>query len=140
MSVQCIQMTLCSFLSSINFNFNIFSVCAFHGQIPVFCISYTLFFYRWLVKPYNRDPAQDTVQIVKHGDLIRLEHVQTRRNLHAHKEVAPLTEKHFQVTGYGEVCTFLFFSGYCLLWHIRLMFNVEKCRKIGYFLPQICAT
>ncbi|XP_063706046.1 protein O-mannosyl-transferase 2 [Culicoides brevitarsis] len=57
---------------------------------------------RWLVKPYNKDPAQDTVQIVKHGDLIRLEHVQTRRNLHAHREVAPLTKKHFQVTGYGE--------------------------------------
>uniref|UniRef100_A0A336M336 Protein O-mannosyl-transferase 2 n=1 Tax=Culicoides sonorensis TaxID=179676 RepID=A0A336M336_CULSO len=57
---------------------------------------------RWLVKPYNKDPSQDTVQIVKHGDLIRLEHVQTRRNLHAHRELAPLTKKHFQVTGYGE--------------------------------------
>lgn len=34
---------------------------------------------------------------------MRLEHTQTRRNLHSHRETAPLTKKHFQVTGYGEV-------------------------------------
>lgn len=56
-----------------------------------------------MVKPYNKEPDSDTVQIVKHGDLIRLEHTQTRRNLHSHRELAPLTKKHFQVTGYGEV-------------------------------------
>lgn len=41
--------------------------------------------------------------LVKHGDLIRFEHIQTKRNLHAHREQAPLTKKHYQVTGYGEV-------------------------------------
>lgn len=25
----------------------------------------------------------------------------TRRNLHSHKEMAPITRRHFQVTGYG---------------------------------------
>lgn len=59
---------------------------------------------RWLVKPYNREPATNgSVEIVRHGDLVRLEHVQTRRNLHSHREAAPLTKKHYQVTGYGEV-------------------------------------
>lgn len=53
---------------------------------------------RWLVKPYNRDAAAgDRVQIVKHGDLVHLEHVQTRRNVHSHRENAPLTKKHLQV-------------------------------------------
>lgn len=54
---------------------------------------------RWLVKPYNRDPPDHDkpVQIVRHGDLIRLEHIQTRRNLHAHAERAPLNKAHFQV-------------------------------------------
>ncbi|XP_036340181.1 protein O-mannosyl-transferase 2-like isoform X1 [Rhagoletis pomonella] len=36
------------------------------------------------------------------GDLIRLEHVATKRNLHSHGEQAPLTKRHLQVTGYGE--------------------------------------
>ena len=57
---------------------------------------------KFLIKPYNKEPASDVV-IVKHGDLIRLEHTQTRRNLHSHRESAPLTKKHYQVTGYGEV-------------------------------------
>lgn len=48
----------------------------------------------------------DEVQFLKHGDLIRLQHVNTKRNLHSHKEIAPLTRTHFQVTGYGEVSLF----------------------------------
>lgn len=60
---------------------------------------------KWLVKPYNDEikPDEEDVVLVKHGDLIRLEHIQTKRNLHTHKEQAPLTKKHYQVTGYGEV-------------------------------------
>ena len=57
---------------------------------------------KWLIKPYNKQPPKD-VRILKNVDLIRLENIQTKRNLHAHRETAPLTKKHFQVTGYGEV-------------------------------------
>lgn len=57
---------------------------------------------KWLIKPYNVE-ALDDVQFVKHGDLVRLEHTQTRRNLHSHPEKAPLSHRHKQVTGYGEV-------------------------------------
>lgn len=75
---------------------------------------------KWLIKPYNKDlsPNEESVVVVKHGDLIRLEHAQTKRNLHSHREQAPLTKKHYQVTGYGEVmsgcnCRFFFiFSPY----------------------------
>uniref|UniRef100_A0A3P9H9U0 Protein O-mannosyl-transferase 2 n=1 Tax=Oryzias latipes TaxID=8090 RepID=A0A3P9H9U0_ORYLA len=42
-----------------------------------------------------------TPVLVRHGDIIRLEHKETTRNLHAHRQEAPLTKKHFQVTGYG---------------------------------------
>lgn len=62
---------------------------------------------KWLVKPYNKN-SYDEVRILKHGDMVRLEHTQTKRNLHAHAEMAPLTKKHYQVTGYGEV-SFAFF-------------------------------
>lgn len=64
---------------------------------------------RWLVKAYNRELDEDAsgggggvLELLRHGDLVRLEHTQTRRNLHAHREPAPLTKKHYQVTGYGE--------------------------------------
>ncbi|RWS06523.1 Protein O-mannosyl-transferase 2-like protein, partial [Dinothrombium tinctorium] len=59
---------------------------------------------KWMIKKYDREPnpAKDQVEIVKNGDLVRLEHLVTTRNLHSHKELAPLTKKHFQVTCYGE--------------------------------------
>ncbi|XP_050293965.1 protein O-mannosyl-transferase 2 [Anthonomus grandis grandis] len=56
---------------------------------------------KWLIKKYNTEKV-DGVEIVKSGDLVRLEHITTRRNLHSHSEQAPITKKHYQVTGYGE--------------------------------------
>lgn len=66
---------------------------------------------RWLIKTYNKEynKTTDEVTLVKNGQLVRLEHVQTRRNLHSHQELAPLTKKHYQVTGYGEVKMIKFF-------------------------------
>ncbi|XP_060118727.1 protein O-mannosyl-transferase 2 [Heteronotia binoei] len=59
----------------------------------------------WIIKKYNLnadylDPSLP-VEFVKHGDIIRLEHKETSRNLHSHQHEAPLTRKHLQVTGYG---------------------------------------
>ncbi|XP_019767604.2 protein O-mannosyl-transferase 2 [Dendroctonus ponderosae] len=56
---------------------------------------------KWMIKKYNAEELSEG-EIVRSGDLVRLEHVATRRNLHSHKEQAPITKKHFQVTGYGE--------------------------------------
>lgn len=58
---------------------------------------------KWNEEPGDWDDDDDPVDLVKNGDLVRLEHVPTGRNLHAHREPAPLTTRHFQVTGYGEV-------------------------------------
>ncbi|XP_054828782.1 protein O-mannosyl-transferase 2 isoform X2 [Eublepharis macularius] len=59
----------------------------------------------WIIKKYNlnTDYADSSfpVEFVKHGDVIRLEHKETSRNLHSHQHEAPLTRKHLQVTGYG---------------------------------------
>lgn len=52
--------------------------------------------------------------------MIRLEHVPTRRNLHSHREPAPITKKHYQVTGYGEVLA-LYYYHYCLLKKIIIL-------------------
>ncbi|XP_068081927.1 protein O-mannosyl-transferase 2 isoform X2 [Anabrus simplex] len=57
----------------------------------------------FLIKKFNAEVTEsDPVELVKHGDLIRLEHVPTRRNIHSHRVPAPLSRKHYQVTGYGE--------------------------------------
>uniref|UniRef100_A0A1B0BB39 Protein O-mannosyl-transferase 2 n=1 Tax=Glossina palpalis gambiensis TaxID=67801 RepID=A0A1B0BB39_9MUSC len=56
---------------------------------------------KWLIKPFNKEPGKE-VRFVRNGDLIRLEHLVTKRNLHSHPELAPMTRKYLQVTGYGE--------------------------------------
>ncbi|XP_013867916.1 protein O-mannosyl-transferase 2 [Austrofundulus limnaeus] len=56
----------------------------------------------WLVhKQDDSDSQSGPPDLVRHGDIIRLEHKETTRNLHSHLHQAPLTKKHFQVTGYG---------------------------------------
>lgn len=58
----------------------------------------------FLIKKYEIELENgEDVELVRNGDLIRLEHVTTRRNIHTHKEMAPISKKHYQVTGYGEV-------------------------------------
>uniref|UniRef100_A0A669E016 Protein O-mannosyl-transferase 2 n=1 Tax=Oreochromis niloticus TaxID=8128 RepID=A0A669E016_ORENI len=58
----------------------------------------------YLHKDYNnliRNSQSGNPDLVRHGDIVRLEHKETTRNLHSHLHEAPLTKKHFQVTGYG---------------------------------------
>ncbi|XP_073812438.1 protein O-mannosyl-transferase 2 isoform X2 [Musca autumnalis] len=55
----------------------------------------------WIIKPHDEE-FTEKLKLLKHGDLIRLEHVQTRRNLHSHDEPAPISKTQMQVTGYGE--------------------------------------
>ncbi|XP_045481761.1 protein O-mannosyl-transferase 2 [Harmonia axyridis] len=55
---------------------------------------------KWIIKKYNSEIKD--IEIIRSGDLVRLEHSATKRNLHSHKEQAPITKKHYQVTGYGE--------------------------------------
>ncbi|XP_046577574.1 protein O-mannosyl-transferase 2-like [Haliotis rubra] len=57
----------------------------------------------WRFKPADREASiSEQPQLVRSGDMIRLEHVITKRNLHSHKEPAPLSKRHFQVSGYGQ--------------------------------------
>ncbi|XP_023953257.2 protein O-mannosyl-transferase 2 [Bicyclus anynana] len=56
---------------------------------------------KWIVKPYDREQVAGVV-LVRSGDLVRLTHAATGRNLHSHRERAPMTGKFMQVTGYGE--------------------------------------
>ncbi|XP_028837720.1 protein O-mannosyl-transferase 2 [Denticeps clupeoides] len=55
----------------------------------------------WVVRRQGDGEDSGAPDLVRHGDIIRLEHKETTRNLHSHFHEAPLTKKHFQVTGYG---------------------------------------
>ncbi|XP_063804311.1 protein O-mannosyl-transferase 2 isoform X2 [Pseudophryne corroboree] len=56
----------------------------------------------WTVKKHDSEyDIEAPLEFVHHGDIIRLEHTMTGRNLHSHQREAPLTKKHLQVTAYG---------------------------------------
>jgi len=56
----------------------------------------------WLVKGSDRlGDNYPKGQPVKNGDIIRLEHVETKRNLHSHHAPSPLTNQQ-EVTAYGS--------------------------------------
>lgn len=83
---------------------------------------------KWVIKPYDDELDSDSTEFLHHGDLIRLEHVPTGRNLHSHKEPAPSTKKHLQVTGYGEVCTRL----YIYLFHRKIESVILHNRSLKF--------
>lgn len=56
---------------------------------------------KWVIKRGLVEQRPDDI-FVRDGDMIRLEHIATKRNLHSHFEPAPITKRHFQVTCYGE--------------------------------------
>lgn len=62
---------------------------------------------RWFIKRHNQSSplwnATDPIDLVRNGDLIRIEHRTTGRNLHVHRGPAPISNKMYQVTGYGVV-------------------------------------
>lgn len=45
---------------------------------------------------------EDAIQYVKDGDVIRLFHTNTKRNLHSHPINAPISSKHWEVSAYGS--------------------------------------
>ena len=55
--------------------------------------------YPWGVRSNVSD---DKVHFLKDGDLIRLRHEQTGKNLHSHRVPAPLTTSEYEVSAYGN--------------------------------------
>lgn len=55
----------------------------------------------WLVKEGDDERVCAVGAPVQCGATLRLEHINTRRNLHSHTFSAPLTPKHHEVSGFG---------------------------------------
>lgn len=59
----------------------------------------------WFVYPNRNEPEFDPdgpLKFVGHGDVIRLIHAQTGRNLHSHAIAAPITKADYEVSCYGN--------------------------------------
>lgn len=54
------------------------------------------------LKHPNETTAADKPRMLKSGDLIRLQHAETKRNLHSHKVNAPVTADQYEVSAYGN--------------------------------------
>ncbi|KAF7324769.1 Glycosyltransferase family 39 protein [Mycena kentingensis (nom. inval.)] len=58
-----------------------------------------VFLPRWDQAPYDENAP---IQYLSHGDIVRLSHVMTTRNLHSHSVPAPLTKLNNEVSCYGN--------------------------------------
>ncbi|KAL6234236.1 hypothetical protein BDW75DRAFT_169853 [Aspergillus navahoensis] len=60
----------------------------------------------WFIYPNRKEPQYDAeapLRFVGDGDVIRLIHGQTGRNLHSHNIPAPITKSHHEVSCYGNL-------------------------------------
>ncbi|KAJ3084567.1 glycosyltransferase family 39 protein [Rhizoclosmatium globosum] len=58
---------------------------------------------KWIIAhPWDKPQEDPKPVLVKHGDVVRLVHVETGKNLHSHKVAAPMTKKENEVSAYGN--------------------------------------
>lgn len=65
----------------------------------------------WTIRPprdygsneeYDQPENEQFVRFIKDGDIVRLAHMSTGRNLHSHPVNAPVTDSQWEVSGYGN--------------------------------------
>ncbi|ORX88490.1 glycosyltransferase family 39 protein [Basidiobolus meristosporus CBS 931.73] len=56
----------------------------------------------WIVKPTREAPLSEEIEFLKNGDVIRLVHASTQKNLHSHQIKAPMTKADWEVSCYGN--------------------------------------
>ncbi|KII88281.1 glycosyltransferase family 39 protein [Plicaturopsis crispa FD-325 SS-3] len=75
------------------------------GQQQVTCYHYKDENNEWIVTPRWDEPdynPNDPIRFLVHGDIIRLVHASTTRNLHSHPIVAPVSKLNNEVSCYGN--------------------------------------
>nr|KAJ3422298.1 Protein O-mannosyltransferase 2 [Polyrhizophydium stewartii] len=57
----------------------------------------------FIIMPAWDQPLEfENTKFVEHGDVVRLVHAQTQKNIHSHRVAAPLTAADYEVSGYGN--------------------------------------
>lgn len=77
------------------------------GQQQVTCYHHKDANNDWIIHPNRTEPALDSssldMRFIGNGDVIRLIHAQTGRNLHSHTVSAPVTKADHEVSSYGNL-------------------------------------
>ncbi|KAI8067101.1 Dolichyl-phosphate-mannose-protein mannosyltransferase-domain-containing protein [Gongronella butleri] len=88
---------------------------------------------KWIVKrkrstsDLEEETAEpDKPQLVQNGEVIRLVHERTTRNLHSHPVKAPVTNSHWEVSGYGNKT----FGDFQDNWKIEIVKEITR-KKYG---------
>lgn len=74
-------------------------------QQQVTCYHYKDDNNNWIIQKAWNMPQYDpkgTIEFLKDGDIVRLQHAATSRNLHSHNVAAPVTKLNNEVSGYGN--------------------------------------
>jgi dolichyl-phosphate-mannose-protein mannosyltransferase len=75
------------------------------NQQQVTCYHYKDANNNWIITPQWEEPTVDPngpIRFLKHGDVIRLVHEATGRNLHSHSVPAPISKLHNEISCYGN--------------------------------------
>jgi len=72
------------------------------GQQQVTCYHHKDSNNEWNIQKLVGVAEPEDIQSVKHGDVVRLVHDQTKRNLHSHSIKAPVTNSQWEVSAYGN--------------------------------------
>jgi len=78
---------------------------------------------RWDQPQYN---PNDELKYLSHGDVIRLSHVPTTRNLHSHTVLAPVSKLNYEVSGYGNVTV----GDAGDYWQVEVVDDVKRGKKV----------
>lgn len=98
------------------------------NQQQVTCYHYKDTNNEWIIHPRWDEPALDLngpIKFLKDGDVIRLQHGPTTRNLHSHNVPAPVTKLHNEVSCYGN-STVGDFHDY---WKVEVVDDLKAGRK-----------
>ncbi|KAI9323997.1 Dolichyl-phosphate-mannose-protein mannosyltransferase-domain-containing protein [Obelidium mucronatum] len=81
---------------------------------------------KWVIHhPWDKPDVDATPVFVKNGDVIRLIHNESGRNLHSHKTPAPMSKKENEVSAYGNVT----FGDENDLWIVETVDDISLWRK-----------
>ena len=97
-------------------------------QQQVTCYHYKDDNNHWIVTPpWNADPIDPDgpIKYLQNGDVIRLVHSSTGRNLHSHPLAAPVTKENHEVAGYGN----LTIGDENDLWVIEVVDDTHRSKK-----------
>ena len=82
------------------------------------------------LRPYN---LNNPLKFLKNGDVIRLNHVPTTRNLHSHTVLAPVSKLNYEVSCYGNETL----GNKHDYWRIKVMDDINHGTNVNHrrFLP-----